>query len=162
MRELIELQRTLFTFLHVMATHDLSSVFLAPKSMTYIKPMTLLLLNTSCTHKDITVRKVCNTCPFGYILTHFLVHLLISLFLYWLQACVQIFIRLIEDWCPKSYTVEKVRLAKPSCSLSSLYGRTTNATIIKNYLLSGPRFSGFHDQKFCNKLLLVQCTQYII
>lgn len=80
MRELIELQRTLFTFLHVMATHDLSSVFLV-KSMTYIEPMTLLLLNASCTHKDITVRKVCNTCPFGYT---FLVHLLIALFLYWL------------------------------------------------------------------------------
>ncbi|CAH8321848.1 unnamed protein product, partial [Eruca vesicaria subsp. sativa] len=80
MRELIELQRTLYTFLHVMATHDLSSVFLTPKSMAYFRTMMQLLLNTACTHKDITVRK----------------------------ACVQIFIRLIEDWCPKPYTEEKV------------------------------------------------------
>ncbi|KAL0701575.1 hypothetical protein Bca4012_057697 [Brassica carinata] len=80
MRELIELQRTLFTFLHVMVTHDLSSVFLTPKCMTHLHKMMPLLLNTSCTHKDITVRK----------------------------ACVQIFIRLIEDWCPKPYTEEKV------------------------------------------------------
>lgn len=80
MRELIELQRTLYTFLHVMVTHDLSSVFLTPKCMTYLEKMMPLLLNTSCTHKDITVRK----------------------------ACVQIFIRLIEDWCPKPYTEEKV------------------------------------------------------
>ncbi|XP_018457386.2 exportin-T isoform X3 [Raphanus sativus] len=80
MRELIELQRTLYTFLHVMATHNLSSVFLTPKCEPYYEPMMQLLLNTSCTHKDITVRK----------------------------ACVQIFIRLIEDWCPKPYTEEKV------------------------------------------------------
>ncbi|KAF8111268.1 hypothetical protein N665_0076s0251 [Sinapis alba] len=80
MRELIELQRTLYTFLHVIATHDLSSVFLTPKGIAHLGTVMQLLLSTSCTHKDITVRK----------------------------ACVQIFIRLIEDWCAKPYTEEKV------------------------------------------------------
>lgn len=64
MRELIELQRTLYTFLHVIATHDLSSVFLTPKSGAYLDPMMQLLLSTSCNHKDITVRKVSNTFSF--------------------------------------------------------------------------------------------------
>ncbi|CAF1909603.1 hypothetical protein YC2023_016799 [Brassica napus] len=57
-RKLIKLQRTLYTFLHVMATHDFSSVFLTPKSIVHLETMMHLLLNTSCTHKDITVRKV--------------------------------------------------------------------------------------------------------
>ncbi|KAI3786205.1 hypothetical protein L1987_45339 [Smallanthus sonchifolius] len=72
-RELQELQRTFYTFLHVMATHDLSSVFLSPKSQVYLDPMMRLLLFTSCNHKDLVVRK----------------------------ACVQIFVRLIKDWCTR-------------------------------------------------------------
>ncbi|KAK1434241.1 hypothetical protein QVD17_11160 [Tagetes erecta] len=72
-RELQELQRTFYTFLHVMATHDLSSVFLSPTSQVYLDPMMQLLLFTSCNHKDLVVRK----------------------------ACVQIFIRLIKDWCTR-------------------------------------------------------------
>ncbi|KAG9457317.1 hypothetical protein H6P81_001825 [Aristolochia fimbriata] len=79
-RELQELQKTLYTFLHVMATHDLSSVFLAPKSRGYLDSIMQLLLYTSCNHKDILVRK----------------------------ACVQIFVRLINDWCSKSNGEEKV------------------------------------------------------
>ncbi|KAJ7963291.1 exportin-T [Quillaja saponaria] len=79
-RELQELQRTFYTFLHVIATHDLSSVFLSPRSRAYLDPMMQLLLNTSCNHKDIIVRK----------------------------ACVQIFIRLIKDWCARPYGEEKV------------------------------------------------------
>ncbi|GAB2222214.1 hypothetical protein Drorol1_Dr00013419 [Drosera rotundifolia] len=79
-RELQELQRTLYTFLHVIATHDLSLVFLSPKSTSYLEPMMQLLSYTSCHHKDITVRK----------------------------ACVQIFIRLIKDWGNKSNGEEKV------------------------------------------------------
>ncbi|XP_010471283.1 PREDICTED: exportin-T [Camelina sativa] len=79
-RERIELQRTLYTFLHVIATHDLSSVFLTPKSGAYLDRMMQLLLTSSCNHKDITVRK----------------------------ACVQIFIKLIKDWCAKPYSEEKV------------------------------------------------------
>ncbi|KAK9282212.1 hypothetical protein L1049_005125 [Liquidambar formosana] len=79
-RELQELQRTLYTFLHVITTHNLSSVFLSPKSRGYLDTVMQLLLYTSCNHKDILVRK----------------------------ACVQIFIRLIKDWCAKPYVEEKV------------------------------------------------------
>ncbi|KAK3030933.1 hypothetical protein RJ639_036671 [Escallonia herrerae] len=79
-RELQELQRTLYTFLHVITTHDLSSVFLSPKSRGYLDPMMQLLLFTSCNHKDILIRK----------------------------ACVQIFIRLIKDWSTRPYGEEKV------------------------------------------------------
>ncbi|XP_051147968.1 exportin-T-like isoform X2 [Andrographis paniculata] len=70
-RELQDLQKTFFTFLHVIATHDLSAVFRSPKSSGYLKLLMDLLLSTCCNHKDILVRK----------------------------ACVQIFIRLIKDWC---------------------------------------------------------------
>ncbi|XP_048334251.2 exportin-T isoform X1 [Ziziphus jujuba] len=79
-RELQELQRTLYTFLHVIATHDLSSIFLSPKSREYLQPLMQMLLYTSCKHKDILVRK----------------------------ACVQIFTRLIKDWCARPYSEEKV------------------------------------------------------
>ncbi|PON35693.1 Coatomer beta subunit [Parasponia andersonii] len=79
-RELQELQRILYTFLHVIATHDLSSIFLSPKSRGYLHPIMQLLLFTACKHKDILVRK----------------------------ACVQILIRLIKDWCAKPLAEEKV------------------------------------------------------
>ncbi|KAK4395062.1 Exportin-T [Sesamum angolense] len=71
-RELLELQRTFLIFLHVMATHELSSIFLSPRSSGYLDLMMQLLLYACCNHKDITIRK----------------------------ACVQIFIRLIRDWFP--------------------------------------------------------------
>ncbi|GAV81717.1 Xpo1 domain-containing protein [Cephalotus follicularis] len=79
-RELQELQKTFYTFLHVITTHDLSLVFLSPKSRIYLDPMMQLLLYTSCNHKDILVRK----------------------------SCVQIFVRLIKDWSARPYGVEKV------------------------------------------------------
>ncbi|KAL6560002.1 hypothetical protein OROGR_005119 [Orobanche gracilis] len=80
-RELQDLQRKFFTFLHVIATHDLSYFFLSHKSNGYLDMMMQLLLYTCCNHKDILVRK----------------------------ACVQIFIRLIKDWCTAgSYGKEKV------------------------------------------------------
>ncbi|GFP90585.1 exportin-t [Phtheirospermum japonicum] len=80
-RELQELQRIFFTFLHVIATHELSSVFLSHKSSGYLDMMMQLLLHTCCNHKDILIRK----------------------------ACVQIFIRLIKDWCTAGpYGKEKV------------------------------------------------------
>ncbi|XVF25223.1 hypothetical protein REPUB_Repub13aG0194600 [Reevesia pubescens] len=79
-RELQELQKTLYTFLHVITTHDLSSVFLSPRSRGYLNSIMQLLLHTSCHHKDITTRK----------------------------ACVQIFIKLIKDWCARPYAEEKV------------------------------------------------------
>lgn len=74
MRELQELQRTLYTFLHAMATHDLSTVLLAPSCRQYLEAIMQLLLFTSCKHKDILVRK----------------------------ACVQIFVNLVKDWCTNS------------------------------------------------------------
>ncbi|XP_059456969.1 exportin-T [Corylus avellana] len=79
-RELQELQKALYTFLHVIATHNLSSVFLSSKSRAYLGPMMQLLLYTSCNHRDILVRK----------------------------ACVQIFITLIKDWCARPSGEEKV------------------------------------------------------
>lgn len=79
-RELQDLQRTFFTFLHVIAMHDLSSVFLSPKSSGYLDLMMQLLLYTCCNHKDILIKK----------------------------ACVQIIVRLIEDWCTGSHDKEKV------------------------------------------------------
>ncbi|KAF5745560.1 hypothetical protein HS088_TW07G01152 [Tripterygium wilfordii] len=79
-RELQELQRILYTFLHVIATHDLSSIFLSPKSRGYLDPMLQLLLCSACDHKDILVRK----------------------------ASVQIFNRLMKDWCVKPHDEDKV------------------------------------------------------
>ncbi|KAF3452025.1 hypothetical protein FNV43_RR08121 [Rhamnella rubrinervis] len=79
-RELQELQRTLYTFLHVIAMHELSSIFLSPKSRDYLYPLMQMLLYASCKHREILVRK----------------------------ACVQIFIRLIKDWCAKPQGEEKV------------------------------------------------------
>lgn len=60
MRELQEFQRTFYTFLNVITTHDLSSVFLSPKSRMYLDQMMQMLLYASCSHKDIFVRKVRN------------------------------------------------------------------------------------------------------
>ncbi|GMI77867.1 PAUSED [Hibiscus trionum] len=79
-RELRELQKTLYTFLHVIATHDLSSVFLSPRSRDYLNSIMQLLLHSSCHHKDTVIRK----------------------------ACVQIFVKLIKDWCASSSGEEKV------------------------------------------------------
>ncbi|XP_010937337.1 exportin-T-like isoform X2 [Elaeis guineensis] len=79
-RELQELQRMLYTFLHVMATHDLSSVFLAPNCKGYLDAIMRLLLLTSCTHKDMLLRKL----------------------------CVQIFVKLIKDWCTNNNGEDKV------------------------------------------------------
>ncbi|KAK4410472.1 Exportin-T [Sesamum angolense] len=79
-RELQELQRTFFTFLNVIATHNLSSVFLSPKSSGCLELMMQFLLHACCNHKDILIRK----------------------------ACVQIFVRLIKDWCTDPNGEEKV------------------------------------------------------
>ncbi|VFQ67039.1 unnamed protein product [Cuscuta campestris] len=79
-RELQELQRTMYTFLHVIVTHDLSSVFLSAKCQAYLDTMMQMLLHSCCNHKDIVIRK----------------------------TCVQIFIRLIKDWCTIQYGEEKV------------------------------------------------------
>ncbi|KQK15278.1 hypothetical protein BRADI_1g21620v3 [Brachypodium distachyon] len=80
MRELQELQRTLYTFLHAMVTHDLSTILLAPTCRQYLETIMQLLLFTSCSHKDILLRK----------------------------ACVQIFVQLIKDWCTTSKVDDKL------------------------------------------------------
>lgn len=57
-RELQELQKTFFIFLNAIATHELSSVFLSPKSSSYLDSMMQQLLYNCCNHKDILIRKV--------------------------------------------------------------------------------------------------------
>ncbi|KAK4413751.1 Exportin-T [Sesamum alatum] len=79
-RELQELQRTFFIFLNVIATHNLSSVFLSPKSGGSLELMMQFLLHACCNHKDILIRK----------------------------ACIQIFVRLIKDWGTDPNGEEKV------------------------------------------------------
>lgn len=148
MRELIELQRTLFTFLHVMVTHDLSSVFLTPKCMTHLHKMMPLLLNTSCTHKDITVRKVCNTLPSAYIFTHFWCFSfgsLTTLFFFLLFHNIgmradiyQTYWRLVSQ---AIYRGEGLP-AKHSCSLSFLHWRTK---IFHQSKLFAFQVAGFQD-----------------
>ncbi|KAG0451677.1 hypothetical protein HPP92_026306 [Vanilla planifolia] len=79
-RELQELQRISYSFIHIMVTHDLSSVFLTPNSQGYLDAIMQLLLITSCNHKDVLVRK----------------------------TCVQVFVKLIKDWCSKQNGEDKV------------------------------------------------------
>ncbi|EPS71317.1 hypothetical protein M569_03439, partial [Genlisea aurea] len=79
-REIQELERTFFTFVHVTATHNLSSVFISAKSTGLLQSMMQLLLYSCCNHKDILIRK----------------------------ACVQIFIQFIKDWCNDPPDKEKV------------------------------------------------------
>ncbi|MCL7036651.1 hypothetical protein MKW94_027396 [Papaver nudicaule] len=103
-RELQELQKTLYTFLHVITTHDLSSAFLTSEGKNYLKSIMPLLLHNCCYHKDITVRK----------------------------SCVQIFIRLIKDWCAGAQEEEKVpgfrnfivETFAPSCCLYSVLDKS--------------------------------------
>ncbi|RWW29167.1 hypothetical protein GW17_00006318, partial [Ensete ventricosum] len=56
-RELQELQRILYTFLHLMANHNLSSIFLAPNCRGYLDALMQLLLLAACSHKDVLLRK---------------------------------------------------------------------------------------------------------
>ncbi|XP_057842753.2 exportin-T isoform X2 [Cryptomeria japonica] len=79
-RELQELQRTFFTFLHAVTSNDLSAVFLVPKNSEYLNVIIRLLISAACGHKDILVRK----------------------------SCVQVFIKLIKNWCTQSNEEEKV------------------------------------------------------
>ncbi|XP_072971935.1 exportin-T [Typha angustifolia] len=102
-RELQEVHRTFYTFLHVIVMHDLSSTFLAPTCMEYLDTIMQLLLFTSCNHKDILLRK----------------------------ACVQIFVKLIKDWCNKNgedklpgfrrFVIEKFAI---SCCLHSVLDKS--------------------------------------
>ncbi|KAL0009814.1 hypothetical protein SO802_004922 [Lithocarpus litseifolius] len=116
-RELQELQRTLYTFLHVITTHKLSSVFLSPKSTPFLDPIMQLLLFSSCHHKDILVRK----------------------------GCIQIFITLIKDWCASPYSEEKVpgfqgfiiEHFATNCCLYSVLDRSFEFRDANTYVLFG-------------------------
>ncbi|XP_042437433.1 exportin-T-like isoform X2 [Zingiber officinale] len=103
-RELQDLQRTLYTFLHVMANHNLSLVFIAPSCWRFLDVIMQLLLITACSHKDILLRKM----------------------------CVQIFVKLIKDWCTscngddmvpgfRSFIIEKFAI---NCCLHSVLDKS--------------------------------------
>ncbi|KAL2651855.1 hypothetical protein R1flu_019983 [Riccia fluitans] len=79
-RELQELHRCFFTFLHAIISNDLSSVLITPENSQWLPDISQLILDASCQHKDVLVRKI----------------------------CVQIFTRLIADWCGGSGMDEKV------------------------------------------------------
>lgn len=79
-RELQELQKTFFNFLHAATSYELSAIFLAPKNSGYLKEIIQLLISAACIHKDILVRK----------------------------SCVQVFIKLIKNWCTMPNEDEKV------------------------------------------------------
>lgn len=57
-RELLDLQRNYFLLLHAMTTQELSSVMLSQQSSPLLQNIIGLLLDASCNHKDVLVRKV--------------------------------------------------------------------------------------------------------
>jgi len=79
-RELLELQRNYFLLLHAVTAQELSSVMLTPQSSHLLENIIGLLLDASCNHQDVLVRKI----------------------------CVQVFSKLITDWCGTSSEDEKV------------------------------------------------------
>ncbi|XP_042437355.1 exportin-T-like isoform X2 [Zingiber officinale] len=116
-RELQDLQRTLFTFLHVMANHNLSSVFIAPSCRGCLDVIIQLLLITACSHKDILLRKM----------------------------CVQIFVKLIKDWCTnynggdvvpgfRSFIIENF---STNCCLYSVLDNSFNFHDANTFILFG-------------------------
>ncbi|CAD6217137.1 unnamed protein product [Miscanthus lutarioriparius] len=115
MRELQELQRTLYTFLHAMATHDLSTVLLTPSSRQYLETIMQLLLFTSCKHKDILLRK----------------------------ACVQIFVNLVKDWCSNSedklpgFRVFMIEKFATNCCLYSVLDKSFDLRDANSLVLFG-------------------------
>ncbi|KAH0455515.1 hypothetical protein IEQ34_015547 [Dendrobium chrysotoxum] len=149
-RELQELQRISYAFIHVMVTHDLSSVLLAPNSRGYLDAIMQLLLLTSCNHKDLLVRKI----------------------------CVQIFVKLIKDWCSNGAGEEKVpgfrgfiiNKFAPSCCLYSVLDksfefRDANTLILFGEIILAQKvmYEKFGDDFIAyfisNGLLAAQCPQ---
>jgi exportin-T len=57
-RELLELQRHYYLLLHALTSNDLSSVMLTAQSSHLLKDIVGLLLDASCKHKDVLIRKV--------------------------------------------------------------------------------------------------------
>ncbi|ONM25239.1 Exportin-T [Zea mays] len=115
MRELQELQRTLYTFLHAMATHDLSAVLLTPSSREYLETIMQLLLFTSYKHRDILLRK----------------------------ACVQIFVNLVKDWCSNSedkvpgFRVFMIEKFATNCCLYSVLDKSFDLRDANSLVLFG-------------------------
>ncbi|XP_074583228.1 exportin-T-like isoform X2 [Curcuma longa] len=116
-RELQDLQRTLYTFLHVMANHNLSLVFIAPSCWRFLDAIMQLLLITACSHKDILLRKM----------------------------CVQIFVKLIKDWCTsyngddmvpgfRSFIIEKFAI---NCCLHSVLDKSFDFRDANSLILFG-------------------------
>lgn len=66
-RELLDLQRNYFLLIHAMTTQELSPVMLSQKSSPLLQNIIGLLLDASCNHKDVLVRKVdfCLFCPYS-------------------------------------------------------------------------------------------------
>ncbi|GJN33060.1 hypothetical protein PR202_gb21619 [Eleusine coracana subsp. coracana] len=99
MRELQELQRTLYTFLHAMAFHDLSSILLAPSCRQYLETI--------------------------------------------MQACVQIFVRLVKDWCSNSedklpgFRVFMIEKFATGCCLYSVLDKSFDLRDANTLLLFG-------------------------
>ncbi|XP_048129903.1 exportin-T [Rhodamnia argentea] len=151
-REIQELQQTLYTFLYDIVTHDLSSVFLSPKSRHYLDQVMHLLLYTACNHKDILMRK----------------------------ACVQIFIRLIKDWCSRPHE-EKVpgfqkfmiEVFATNCCLYSVLDRSFEFRDANTLILFGEivlaqkiMYEKFGDDFLLNFLskvfLTTHCPQHLV
>ncbi|KAL3840774.1 hypothetical protein ACJIZ3_025365 [Penstemon smallii] len=126
-RELQELQKTFFTFLHIITSHDLSLVFLSQKSRGCLDMMMQLLLYTCCNHKDILVRK----------------------------ACVQIFIRLIKDWCTGPNGNEKV----PGFQSFIIEGFATNCCLY-SVLEKSLEFRDANTMALFGEIVLAQKVMY--
>ncbi|KAI5083164.1 hypothetical protein GOP47_0002907 [Adiantum capillus-veneris] len=80
MQNLQELERVYFTFLQGITSNELSSILLSSKNSHLLNDVIQSVLVASCQHKDVLVRKV----------------------------CVQIFTRLVKDWCGTRVEEEKV------------------------------------------------------
>ncbi|XP_047342580.1 exportin-T-like [Impatiens glandulifera] len=114
-RERQELQKLFYTFLNAIAMNDMSSVFLSQKSRVCLDSVMQNLLETSCKHKDIVVRKL----------------------------CVQIFIRLIKDWCVGPFGEDKlpgfqgfvVEIFATNCCLYSVLDKSFEFTDSNTMLL---------------------------
>ncbi|KAH6557672.1 hypothetical protein KP509_1Z101100 [Ceratopteris richardii] len=80
MQNLQELERIYFTFLQGIVNNELSCILLSSENTPLLNDVIQSLFVASCHHKDVLIRKV----------------------------CVQIFIRLIKDWCGIHSEEEKV------------------------------------------------------
>eukprot|EP00249_Psilotum_nudum_P020366 c27671_g3_i1 orf=86-3106(+) len=104
-RELQEIQRVYFSFLQAIISNELSSVLFAPQSKPLLNDVIQSILDASCSHKDMLVRKI----------------------------CVQLFIKLIRDWCGTFNDDEVpgfcqfiIETFAPKCCMYSVLDRSFN------------------------------------